>query len=70
MEAYKKDSRQKRERFRKRKVCIFKKAFEVSQIFSVDVFVGIRRGERYFTYSSNDASAWPDREEIVCLPQQ
>lgn len=69
VQKYKRDSRQKRERFRKRKISIFKKAFEVSEIFSVDVYVAIRRGERYFTYSSSNESRWPDREEIVSLAQ-
>lgn len=55
--------RRTRERFRRRKNCILRKANELAQLCSADVFVIVRKNDRYFVYNSEDASKFPPPPE-------
>lgn len=51
-------SRQQKERFRKRRLALFKKATAMLDN-STDVFIVLRRRDRFYTYTSNNKTSWP-----------
>ena len=57
--------RREREMFRKRKTCHLKKANELAQKCSADVYMVIYRKGRYYTYSSTERKGWPPDDETV-----
>jgi len=55
-----------REKFRKRRANFIKKAHELKQICQAEVYVVIRRNDRYYTYTSTRHPQWPPPDsEIV-----
>jgi hypothetical protein len=55
------------EKFRKRKISLVNKAGELADFCKADVYLLIRRNERFYIYSSTNQSSWPPSpEQIVC----
>lgn len=54
-----------RERFRGRKNCLFKKAYEVGKLYQTDVYLVLYRNHRFYTYSSRDEASWPSSEKQI-----
>lgn len=50
--------RQQKERFRKRRLALFKKATDMLDD-GTDVFIVLRRRNRFYTYTSNNKASWP-----------
>ena len=51
-------SRQQKERFRKRRVALFKKATTMLDD-GTEIYIVLRRRHKYYTYTSNRNPAWP-----------
>ncbi len=54
-----------RERFRERKNCLFKKAYEVGKLYQTDVYLVLYRNHRFYTYNSRDEASWPSFEKQI-----
>ncbi|KAL8673861.1 MAG: hypothetical protein Q9168_001726 [Polycauliona sp. 1 TL-2023] len=52
-----------REKFRKRRTSLIKKADELAFLCQADVYLVVYRGEKYYSYSSSDRDDWPPSEE-------
>ena len=62
-------SRAIREKFRKRRGSLLRKADELAYMCQTDVYMILHRGDRYYTYSSTEREDWPpSEEEMVNLP--
>lgn len=60
--------RQQKERFRKRRLALFKKATSMLDD-GTDVFIVLRRRNRFYTYTSNNKTSWPPSiENLVRVP--
>ena len=57
-----KQVRAERERFRKRRKGLFKKADELSILCHADLYLVIYQGGSYYTYSSTKRQGWPPSE--------
>ena len=59
-----------RERFRKRRLNFTRKAWELAKICHADVYVVVRRHEKYYTYNSTSKSTWPPSDkDLVSNPE-
>lgn len=57
-----------REKLRRRKKSLIKKAYELGKLFDIDVAVILHKNGRYFTYRSTDQESWPpSMKQIVSL---
>ncbi|KAI4086826.1 MAG: hypothetical protein L6R37_008382 [Teloschistes peruensis] len=56
-----------REKFRKRKSSLLKKADELTYMCQTDVYLVLYRGNTFYTYSSTDRDDWPPSEEEIDL---
>ncbi|KAL8696245.1 MAG: hypothetical protein Q9201_007754 [Fulgogasparrea decipioides] len=56
-------SRAIREKFRKRRSSLLKKADELAYMCQTDVYLILYRGDKFYTYSSTDRDDWPPSEE-------
>jgi len=60
-----------REKLRRRKKNLFKRAYELRKLYDIDVAVILYKNGRYFTYKSTDKESWPpSRKEIVSTTAQ
>ncbi|KAL8800946.1 MAG: hypothetical protein Q9200_007094 [Gallowayella weberi] len=57
--------RRTRERFRRRKNSILRKADELAKKCSAEVFVIVRKGDRYFVYNSMEAADFPPPADTI-----
>ena len=63
--------RRKRERLRRRKRSLFRKAFQFGKLCEADVAVIIHNNGRFSTYRSMDRESWPpSMKDIVRLPDR
>ena len=59
-------SKRRSERLRRRKLTLFKKAYDLGKEYNVDIAVVIRQRGRYYTFRSLDNKSWPpSMSEIV-----
>ena len=54
-----------REKFRKRSSSFFRKANELSQVAEADIYVVIRRDDKYYIYKSTDRPGWPPSQQDI-----
>jgi hypothetical protein len=55
-----------REKLRRRKKNLFKKAYELRKLCDIDIAVTLYKNGHYFTYRSIDKESWPpSMKEIV-----
>ena len=60
-------TKNERERFRRRKLNLFKKAAELAKIGDAKVYLYVERGRRCSVYASNEAESFPPADhELVC----
>ncbi|KAI9732147.1 MAG: hypothetical protein M1834_004243 [Cirrosporium novae-zelandiae] len=52
-----------RERFRRRKINLLKKAHEMKLMCEAEVYLVIHRNERYYVYNSSDCPQWPPPDD-------
>lgn len=52
-----------REKFRKRRCNLMKKADELAYMCQADVYLVMYRGDKFYSYSSTDREEWPPSEE-------
>jgi hypothetical protein len=60
-----KTKRAVQEKFRRRTKSVFKKADELKRLCDAEVYLVIRRGGKFYTYSSLETSWPPSLETIV-----
>ena len=61
-----KQVRAERERFRKRRKSLIKKANELSILCNTDLYLVMYQSGRYYIYSSTDRQGWPpNRNDLV-----
>ena len=53
------------EKFQGRLACLRKKAHEIAQRCESDVYVVLRRKDRYYTYKSINSPTWPPSEQQI-----
>ncbi len=54
-----------RERFRKRKNCLFKKIYEVGKMYQTDVYLVLYCNHRFYIYSSRNEASWSSFEKQI-----
>ena len=54
-----------REKFRRRRINLLKKANALSSLCEADVYVVIHRYGRLYTYKSRDSPNWPPSEDDI-----
>ncbi|KAI9799072.1 MAG: hypothetical protein M1833_004266 [Piccolia ochrophora] len=54
-----------REKFRKRRKTLYAKACQISQLCDADVYVLVRKNDRFYEFSSKDDLSWPPPKEKI-----
>ncbi len=62
------DKRRARENYRKRRNTFIKKAHELALKYSADVYLVLRRDNKYHIYTSNDRDGWPPSKADLVWP--
>jgi hypothetical protein len=57
-----------REKFRRRKISLLKKADDLHRFFGADVFFAIRKNRKYYAYISAKKPYWPPTKEQIVSP--
>ena len=63
MKGYNKQLRAERERFRKRRKGLVKKANELSFLCHTDLYLMMYQGGKYYIYNSTKKEGWPPSEK-------